>query len=159
MRNGKKNINLMAAVKLDRGLLPAMLMQGSCYYPYLVDSAKASAIWSDIGVCGCRGSINNLQQWNIKRSGPERSSCQHGCSWIHWDLCCSVVRDVLESYPKWSRTERYHSMVVRMWSTEERFRQSDACMPRSSQCISNSFRVKNPSNITESISSLRYLYI
>ena len=38
------NINLMAAVRLDRGLLPAMLKRGSGVIIHISDSAKASTI-------------------------------------------------------------------------------------------------------------------
>ena len=77
------SINLMAAVRLDRGLLPGMLKQGSGVIIHISSIQRRLPLFEATLAYSCKGSINNLQQGIVKRSGPKGSSCQHGCSGIH----------------------------------------------------------------------------
>ena len=78
------NINLMAAVRLDRGLLPAMLKQGSGVIIHISSIQRRLPLFeATLAYAAAKASINNLQQGIIKRSGPERNSRQHDCPRIH----------------------------------------------------------------------------
>jgi NAD(P)-dependent dehydrogenase (short-subunit alcohol dehydrogenase family) len=61
------NINLLAAVRLDRGLLPGMIKQGSGVIIHVSSIQRRLPLFeATIGLCGCKSSANNIQQGSIK---------------------------------------------------------------------------------------------
>ena len=80
------NLNLLAAVRLDRALLPAMIEQGSgrdraCH----VDPAPAAAAPVDYRVCRGEGGSLELQQGPFQRGQPEGDSRRAGVAWLGGD--------------------------------------------------------------------------
>ena len=70
------NINLLDAVRLDRGLLPGMLKQGSGVIIHVSSIQRRLPLFeATLAYAAAKGSTNNLQQGFIKRSWSKGNSC------------------------------------------------------------------------------------